>query len=443
MKKSLNLLALLIIIFSIGLSACSTLNGANTTELKASGTISAREVDIAPQVGGQVVSVSFEEGAQVKAGDELFRLDDSLLRAQLNVAAAGVETAQAAVVMAEAGLAAAQAQYEATLSSAYLQDSWKSANLWQMSVPEEINLPAWYFQKYEYLDAAIVEEQAALQAVEREQANLDRVLADASNDDFIAAEKDLVEKRAYYLSLKATRDQAESAQEGDEIRSAADELYNAALTDLEAAELAYNRMINSEAAKRVREARARLAVVQARLDYARSVKAQMQTGDDSLQVKAVQDQVRQAENAVSQAQAGLKQAQANLELIDAQIAKTIIVAPTDGILLIRSLEVGETVAPAGVVMVIGQLEEVELVVYIPETEYGKVQLGDQVAIAVDSFPNETFTGTVAHISDKAEFTPRNVQTVEGRQATVYAIKLTVPNPNLKLKPGMPADVTFK
>jgi len=146
---------------------------------------------------------------------------------------------------------------------------------------------------------------------------------------------------------------------------------------------------------------------------------------------------------VSQAQAGLKQAEANLKLIDAQIAKTIIVAPTDGLLLIRSLEVGETVAPGGVVMVIGQLEEVELVVYIPETEYGKVQLGDQVAISVDSFPNETFTGTVAHISDKAEFTPRNVQTIEGRQATVYAIKLTVPNPNLKLKPGMPADVTFK
>jgi len=82
------------------------------------------------------------------------------------------------------------------------------------------------------------------------------------------------------------------------------------------------------------------------------------------------------------------------------------------------------------------------VVYIPETEYGKVNLGDQVSIAVDSFPGQTFTGSVTYISDKAEFTPRNVQTVEGRQATVYAIKLSVPNPELKLKPGMPADVTF-
>ncbi|MDO8755549.1 MAG: efflux RND transporter periplasmic adaptor subunit, partial [Anaerolineales bacterium] len=103
---------------------------------------------------------------------------------------------------------------------------------------------------------------------------------------------------------------------------------------------------------------------------------------------------------------------------------------------------GETAAPGGIVMIIGHLQEVELVVYIPETEYGKVHLGDQVSISVDSFPGETFIGTVVRISDKAEFTPRNVQTIEGRRATVYAIKLSVPNPDLKLKPGMPADVTF-
>ena len=115
----------------------------------------------------------------------------------------------------------------------------------------------------------------------------------------------------------------------------------------------------------------------------------------------------------------------------------------DGVVLTRNLEVGETAAPGGVVMKIGHLQEVELVVYIPETEYGKVHLGDTVSITVDSFTGETFTGSVIHISDQAEFTPRNVQTVEGRRATVYAVKLSVPNPDLKLKPGMPADVTFE
>jgi len=192
----------------------------------------------------------------------------------------------------------------------------------------------------------------------------------------------------------------------------------------------------------VLEARAKVFIAQetynTALDYSRT----LETGLDAPRVIAAKKALEQAEAVAQQAKIATKQAQANLELINAQIAKTIIVAPSDGVVLIRNLEVGETVAPAGVVMVIGQLEEVELVVYIPETEYGKIQLGDQVSLTVDSYPNETFTGTVAHISEQAEFTPRNVQTVDGRQATVYAIKLIVPNPDLKLKPGMPADVVF-
>jgi HlyD family secretion protein len=61
---------------------------------------------------------------------------------------------------------------------------------------------------------------------------------------------------------------------------------------------------------------------------------------------------------------------------------------------------------------------------------------------VDSFPGVTFNATVIHIADQAEFTPRNVQTIEGRTSTVFAIKLQVQDPSGKLKPGMPADVAF-
>jgi HlyD family secretion protein len=55
----------------------------------------------------------------------------------------------------------------------------------------------------------------------------------------------------------------------------------------------------------------------------------------------------------------------------------------------------------------------------------------------------TFGAHVTHIADQAEFTPRNVQTVEGRSATVYAIKLAVTDEEGRLKPGMPADVSFE
>ena len=63
-------------------------------------------------------------------------------------------------------------------------------------------------------------------------------------------------------------------------------------------------------------------------------------------------------------------------------------------------------------------------------------------MSVDSFPGTKFNAQVSFISDQAEFTPRNVQTVEGRSSTVYAIKLKVNDPQGRLKPGMPADVVF-
>jgi multidrug efflux pump subunit AcrA (membrane-fusion protein) len=69
-------------------------------------------------------------------------------------------------------------------------------------------------------------------------------------------------------------------------------------------------------------------------------------------------------------------------------------------------------------------------------------LGQTAKVTVDSFPDVIFAATVSYISDQAEFTPRNVQTVSGRKNTVFAVKLTLNDTSGKLKPGMPADVTF-
>ena len=92
--------------------------------------------------------------------------------------------------------------------------------------------------------------------------------------------------------------------------------------------------------------------------------------------------------------------------------------------------------------VIADLSQLTLTVYAPEGRYGEVTLGQNVQVTVDSFPGQTFTATVSHIADQAEFTPRNVQTQEGRKTTVFAIKLTLDDTDGKLKPGMPADVVF-
>ncbi|HMM97385.1 MAG TPA: efflux RND transporter periplasmic adaptor subunit [Anaerolineales bacterium] len=428
MKKQTFVFVSLMVVLSMALSACGALGGAQSTDLKASGTIAAREVNIAPQIGGQVVSVSVEEGAQVKAGDELFRLDDSLFKAQR-------AQAEAAVKLAESAVSSAKAQYDLVLNNARLQDRQSRVSSWNASQPSQFDLPVWYFDKDEKLASAQVQMESAAVELDKEKANLEKVLTNVASQEFLDAEKRVADAQAAFIIADQVLSQAKSAQDNEDLQNFAQDQYDAAENELKSAQTDYTRLLTTQAAKDVLEARARVKVAQERYDRALDYYNSFLSGDQSLQVKA-------AEAGVQQAEAAQAQAQAALATLDVQIEKSVIRAPMEGVVLIRNLEVGETVSPGGIVMIIGHLQEVELVVYIPETEYGKVNLGDQVSISVDSFPGETFIGTVVRISDKAEFTPRNVQTIEGRRATVYAIKLSVPNLDLKLKPGMPADVTF-
>jgi HlyD family secretion protein len=115
----------------------------------------------------------------------------------------------------------------------------------------------------------------------------------------------------------------------------------------------------------------------------------------------------------------------------------------DGVILTRNIEPGEFLQPGAVAFAMANLNELTITVYVPEDQYGNLSLGQSATVTVDSFPGESFDAEIIHIADQAEFTPRNVQTVEGRSSTVYAIKLKVTDSEGKLKIGMPADVVFK
>ena len=179
-----------------------------------------------------------------------------------------------------------------------------------------------------------------------------------------------------------------------------------------------------------------MLVAQQRYDAAYARLLSLQTGADSPAVVA-------AFKSLEQARAAVSQAQANLDLSNTQIQKLTISAPINAVILTRNVEAGEFVQPGATAFVLGQLNELTITVYIPENRYGEISLGQSAEVTVDSFPGVTFTAAVIQIADKAEFTPRNVQTVEGRSSTVYAIKLKVNDPEGRLKIGMPADVVFK
>ena len=98
--------------------------------------------------------------------------------------------------------------------------------------------------------------------------------------------------------------------------------------------------------------------------------------------------------------------------------------------------------PGGMLLSLADLSKLYITVYVSENRLGQVALGEMVLLSVDSYPERTFEGKIVHIADRAQYTPINVSTKEERVNTVYGVKISVPNPDGLLKPGMPGDVVF-
>ncbi len=135
----------------------------------------------------------------------------------------------------------------------------------------------------------------------------------------------------------------------------------------------------------------------------------------------------------------LAQAEAALEFVEIQIGNARLEAPIDGVVLQKNINVGELAFMGMPLITLGNLYDVWLKVYIPETKLGKVKLGQRVEVTIDSFPDKVYEGKVIRIAQEAEFTPKNIQTKEERVKLVYGVKIGIKNPLQELKPGMPAD----
>ena len=442
--KNKKVLWLVSVIFVLMAAACSglSINGNKSGDLNSSGRISALQVDIAPEVGGIVSAIDVEEGDTIQAGDVLFRIDDTHIQAQYDQAAAMVDVAETHVESAYAQLALVELQLGQALQGVREQERVTINSAWEKDQPDDFDLPVWYFFDVENLNAIKQEIDAAAETLAFELENLNAVTEKSSSTDLIKTEERLSKAQTAYQLADQTLEQAKRADDRETLEDFAQDLFDEASTELDAAQIEYDRILITSAAEDVLDARSRVVVAQRYYDNSLDYLAQLQVGEQSLQVDIARATVTLAETGVAQAEANLRQAKVALEMIEIQLDKFIVKAPVDGIVLSRNLDVGEMIIPGSVVIVIGQLEEVHLTVYVPEDKYGQIQLGQSVTITADSFPDESFDGQVIRIADEAEFTPRNVQTVEGRLATVYAIEILVPNPGLRLKPGMPADVVI-
>ena len=150
------------------------------------------------------------------------------------------------------------------------------------------------------------------------------------------------------------------------------------------------------------------------------------------------------EKNVEAAQMKIIQARAQLSDIDAQLKEMQVVAPAESILEVLNVKTGDILIPPFNQEVATLLlpQHLWVRVYVPEPWLGKIKIGDQVRVQVDSFPGKDFPGVVEQVNRQAEFTPRNVQTVEDRIRQVFGVKIRLPNNDDRLRAGMAADVYF-
>jgi HlyD family secretion protein len=145
---------------------------------------------------------------------------------------------------------------------------------------------------------------------------------------------------------------------------------------------------------------------------------------------------------IEMAHAQLKLAASELQLAELNLARCRLDAPMAGRVLSKSREPGEMVQPGTPIVTLGDLSRPWVNLYVGERDLGKVQFGMKANVFVDSFPGRAFPGSVSFVSERAEFTPKNIQTPDERVKLVYRVKVELDGRDQILKPGMPADTVL-
>lgn len=180
-----------------------------------------------------------------------------------------------------------------------------------------------------------------------------------------------------------------------------------------------------------------------KLHYETSV-ARLAEGEAVLkQAHSNMKKIEAATHDVEAARFQVNAAKAALEQASIQMQYTLLKAPFSGTVVSRNVEPGEVATAGREVLTLSDLSRVDLKIFVDETEIGKVKPGQKVEVKVDTFPEKVYAGYVSFVSPEGEFTPKIIQTQKERVKLVYLVKVSVPNPNLELKSGMPADAWLR
>ena len=147
------------------------------------------------------------------------------------------------------------------------------------------------------------------------------------------------------------------------------------------------------------------------------------------------DLIRAQKHTVAQLEYAVRAAESNL-------AHTQLKSPVNGRVLSKNYEIGEFIQPGAPIATIGDLSDCWVKIYVPSTYLGRIKLGQEAIVSIDSYPGRVFLGRIRQIADHAEFTPRQTITKSERANLVFAVKVGLDNHDGLFKPGMPAEVTL-
>jgi len=383
-KKKIIIAVFIVLLFGAGILAYLGQREKREKELFYSGTIEATEADLSFQVSGRVSVIYADEGQAVQEGQVLAEIDKTEFEARYEAARANLELAEINHVRARLSLEISKKTLPLDVERAQAGVEALKAKLDELKTG---------FRQQEIKQArlSLSALKAALKESEKNRQRYETLF-----------KKGIVSEKEYDLALLK---------------------YETTLKDYERAREQVDLLEEGFRSEDIRSLQAQLAEREAMLGQARA------------NLRHIEMRQQDMESALAQVRA----AEANLNLARTQWQQTELKSPRKGIVTTRSITAGEVALPNRIAMTLADLSVVDLKIFVAETEIGHIKPDQKVEVRVDSFPNRSFGGRVAYISPQAEFTPKIIQTRQERVKLVYLVKVQIPNPDLDLKPGMPAD----
>jgi len=343
------------------------------------GTVEVQEVRLGSKIGGRVKSISVREGQTVKAQQELVRFDTPELDTQRVQLQAKLRAAEADLLKARRG-PRAEEKAEAKAAVQVAEAKLEKMNKgWREEEKRQAKSEA------EAAEADLVQTKSEFERVDKLFKSSPGVAVSRSEWDLARALKDRAQKR-----------------------------YDAAMAH-------YDMIMNGNRPEDIAEMTAEVARSKAKSDL-------LENGT--------------REEDIAMAEANVAEIKAKLAEVETNLREAIVLAPSPAVVEVLSVRPGDLVPPNQPVIRILRDDDLWVKVFVPETDLGKVKLGQEVEVTVDAFPGRRMPGTIDQIANVSEFTPRNIQSIDERKHQVFVIKVRVDNRDGIFKSGMAAEVTI-